>query len=76
VVLVEGQADAVTFAEWGVPAIALAGMQMSPVVLASLKKHKRVFVSLDNTPEAAEKGRELGAHHRRDRAAAATAGWG
>ncbi|MCU0464760.1 MAG: toprim domain-containing protein [Anaerolineae bacterium] len=59
VVLVEGQADAVTFAEWGIPAIALAGMQLSPAVLASLKKHKRVFVSLDNTPEAMEKGREL-----------------
>src|SRR5690606_5871561 len=29
VVIVEGQADAITFAEWGIPAVAIAGMNVS-----------------------------------------------
>jgi DNA primase len=59
-VLVEGQADAITFAEWGVPALAIAGMHLSDELMASIKKsHKRVFVALDNTPEAMEKNREI-----------------
>jgi hypothetical protein len=60
VVLVEGQADAITFGEWSVPALAVAGMHLSDELIRSIKKsHKRVFVALDNTPEAMEKNREI-----------------
>jgi DNA primase len=52
VVLVEGQADAVTFAEWGIAALALGGMQLSEALLARLRTHPRIFVALDNTPDA------------------------
>jgi DNA primase len=59
VVLVEGQADAITFAEWGIPALAVAGMHVSDDLLTELRKHRRVFVALDNTPDAMEKNREI-----------------
>jgi DNA primase len=58
-VVVEGRADAVTFGEWGVPALAVAGMHVSDELLTALRKHRRVFVALDNTPEAVEKNREI-----------------
>ncbi|QPC83025.1 hypothetical protein G4Y79_01225 [Phototrophicus methaneseepsis] len=51
-VVVEGQADAITFGEWGVPAVAIAGMSISDELLIRLKKHDRVFISLDNTDDA------------------------
>jgi hypothetical protein len=59
VVLVEGQADAITFGEWGVPALAVAGMHVSDDLLKALLQHRRVFVALDNTPDAIEKNREI-----------------
>lgn len=59
VVIVEGQADAVTFAEWGIAAIALCGMSLSDALLTRLRQHRRVFVALDNVPETAEKTRAL-----------------
>ena len=59
VVIVEGQADAITFAEWGIPALAVAGMKLSDDVLNALRNHTRTFVALDNTPEATEKNREI-----------------
>jgi DNA primase len=59
VVLVEGQADALTFAEWGFPAIALAGLSANEDTQCLLKQHRRVFIALDNTPEAQAKGREI-----------------
>lgn len=59
VVLVEGQADAITFGEWNTPALAVAGMHLSDDLLALLQHHHRVFVALDNTPEATEKNREI-----------------
>src|SRR5690606_14719020 len=57
-VLVEGQADAITLGEWGIPALAIAGMHVSDDLLSQLRQHRRVFVALDNTPEATEKNRE------------------
>jgi hypothetical protein len=57
VVVVEGQADAITFGEWGIPALALGGMKMSDALLNALKEHKRVFVALDNTPDARTQSR-------------------
>ncbi|MBN8590555.1 MAG: toprim domain-containing protein [Anaerolineae bacterium] len=59
VVLVEGQADAISFGEWGFPALAIAGMYVSDDLLTALQKHRRVFVALDNTREAMEKNREI-----------------
>ena len=59
VALVEGQADAITFGEWGIPALAIAGMHVSDGLLTALRQHRRVFVTLDNTPEALEKSREI-----------------
>ncbi|MCU0462966.1 MAG: CHC2 zinc finger domain-containing protein [Anaerolineae bacterium] len=59
VVLVEGQADAVTFAEWGIPALAIAGMHLSDELVNRLKSHKRLFIALDNTPDARAKSREM-----------------
>lgn len=48
VVIVEGQADAVTLGQWGVAAIALAGASMDERLLATLGKHDQVYVGLDN----------------------------
>jgi DNA primase len=59
VVIVEGQADAITFAEWSIPAIAIGGMQISDELLKSLRAHPRVFVALDNTDEANAKSRTI-----------------
>jgi Toprim domain-containing protein len=58
-VVVEGQADAVTFAEWGIPAIASAGMHISDNLLKAIRAHRRVFVALDNTDDAQERSREI-----------------
>jgi hypothetical protein len=59
VVLVEGQADAITFAEWDVSAIALCGMSVNENLLAHLRGFHRVFVALDNTEEARDKSRQI-----------------
>ncbi len=59
VVIVEGQADAITFAEWGIAAVALNGMQAADDLLARLKIHPRLFVALDNTDDARAKSRSL-----------------
>ena len=52
VVVVEGQADAVSFAEWGIPAVALCGLSNDEEQLAFLRDHKRVFIALDEGEEA------------------------
>ncbi|MBA3869961.1 MAG: hypothetical protein H0X30_12510 [Anaerolineae bacterium] len=59
VVIVEGQADAVTFAEWGIAAVAIGGMQAADDLLNRLKTHPRLFVALDNTDDARAKSRSL-----------------
>jgi hypothetical protein len=59
VVIVEGQADAITFAEWGIPAVAIGGMAASDELLRGLRQHKRLFVALDNTTDANIKSREM-----------------
>ena len=51
VVLVEGQADAVTFEQWQIPAVALCGLTISESLMAQLKQHERVFILLDNVAE-------------------------
>ncbi len=52
VVVVEGQADAITFGEWGMPAVALVGMSVSDDLLERVKQHERIFIALDNTDDA------------------------
>jgi DNA primase len=59
VVIVEGQADAITFAEWGIAAVAIGGMQAADELLNRLKVHSRLFVALDNTDDARAKSRSL-----------------
>jgi hypothetical protein len=59
VVIVEGQADAITFGEWGVPAVAIAGMSVSDELLMRLKRHERVFIALDNTDDANAQSRAI-----------------
>jgi hypothetical protein len=59
VVIVEGQADAITFGEWGIPAVAIGGMQAADGLLNQLKAHPRLFVALDNTDEANTKSRSI-----------------
>jgi DNA primase len=59
VVLVQGQADAVSFGEWGIPAIALAGLSANEDTQKRLLKHHRIFLALDNTPDATIKARQL-----------------
>jgi hypothetical protein len=51
-VVVEGQADAVTLAQWGIPAVALAGVRVADTddgrrLLLLLAKHERLTVGLD-----------------------------
>ena len=55
-VLVEGQADAISFGVWGIAAVALGGMNADEALNESLQGHRRIFVLLDNTPEAQAKG--------------------
>lgn len=59
VVAVEGQADAITFGEWAVPAVAIAGMSISDDLLTRLKQHDRVFIALDNTDDANTQSRMI-----------------
>ena len=61
VVLVEGQADAISFGAWGIPAVAIAGLTVSEELLERLKRHGRVFVALDNTDDAGAQSRLIAA---------------
>jgi hypothetical protein len=47
VVLVEGQADAVTLGQWGIPAIALAGVSVGQDLLKLLARHEQVYLGLN-----------------------------
>jgi hypothetical protein len=60
IVMVEGQADAISFAEWCIPAVALGGMQISDELLKSLRDYRRVFIALDNTDDAREHSHQIG----------------
>lgn len=51
VVVVEGQPDAITLAQWEIPAVALAGVSTSQALLEELQRFRRVYVALD--PDAA-----------------------
>jgi len=47
IVLVEGQADAISLAQWGLPAIALAGVSADQGLLKMLARHKVIYLALD-----------------------------
>ena len=47
VVIVEGQADAVSLAQWGIPALALAGVTPGEGMQEALKRHEVIYVGLD-----------------------------
>lgn len=50
VVVVEGQADALTLAQFGVAAVAIVGLHKPDELIATLKGHETVYVALDNEP--------------------------
>ncbi len=54
VVIVEGQADAVSLAQWGIPALALAGVTPGEGLQEALQRHKVIYVGLD-ADEAGQK---------------------
>jgi hypothetical protein len=47
VVIVEGQADAITLGEWGIPAIGLNGLAAGPEVAAIVREIRKRFLALD-----------------------------
>jgi 5S rRNA maturation endonuclease (ribonuclease M5) len=47
VVLVEGQADAISLGQWGISAIALAGVTPGDNLVEMLDKHKSIYVATD-----------------------------
>jgi len=47
VVIVEGQADAITLGEWGIPAIGLNGLGAGPEVVAITRDFPKRFLALD-----------------------------
>ncbi|MBK8990133.1 MAG: toprim domain-containing protein [Chloroflexi bacterium] len=59
VVLVEGQADALTLAQWNAPAVALAGASANDKLLKQLGRFDRVYVALDNDQAGQRGGIEL-----------------
>ncbi|HIP73100.1 MAG TPA: toprim domain-containing protein, partial [Anaerolineae bacterium] len=48
VVVVEGQGDAVSLGQWGIPAVALAGTKADDNLIAQLRGMKQVYVALDS----------------------------
>lgn len=60
-VIVEGQADAISLGQWGIPSVALAGASAAKSLISRLGRLKRVFIALDND-KAGNRGKEaLGA---------------
>lgn len=51
VVIVEGQADAVTLGTWGIAAVALAGCAISDDMADRLQRHSRLSLGLDDDEE-------------------------
>ena len=47
-VIVEGQACAITLAQWGVPAVALAGTYLDDDLMRQLKNHSALYLAMDS----------------------------
>jgi uncharacterized protein (UPF0147 family) len=58
VTVVEGPADAITLAQWGIPAIALAGVSPSPQVLRELTRH-HVILGLNSDETGVRNTRKI-----------------
>jgi hypothetical protein len=58
-VVVEGQADAVTCGQWGIPALALAGCSANEELLVRLARHQRVYLALDQDEGGVRAAREI-----------------
>lgn len=59
VVVVEGQADAVTLAQWGIAAVALAGVAINEAVLKVLARHQVIYLGLDRNEAGVRAAREI-----------------
>ena len=59
VVLVEGQADAVTLGQWEIPTIALAGVSADQTLLKLLARHKVTYLALDQDNAGIRAAREI-----------------
>ena len=59
VVVVEGQADAITLGQWEIPAVALAGSSAGVGLIGQLRKHGKVYVALDADKAGAAAARQL-----------------
>jgi putative DNA primase/helicase len=59
IVVVEGQADAISLGQWDMPAVALAGATADEELIALLKKREKVVLSLDSDPAGAAGTRAL-----------------
>lgn len=61
--IVEGPADADTFAQWGIAAVALCGVSAQDEGIATLKlklkKHKRLYLALDDDDTGRKKQEEV-----------------
>jgi len=56
VIIVEGQADAVTLLQWGWAAVALAGLELDDTTVAALRRrHAVLYVGLDRDPAGERK---------------------
>lgn len=53
-VIVEGQADALSLAQWGLAAVALCGVNLAALDADLIKLFKNVFILVDNDPAGAE----------------------
>ena len=64
VVVVEGPADAITLAQWGIGAVALAGTGLGPdelrALLGSLRHHQTIVVGLDQDAQVTTLGDAIG----------------
>lgn len=61
VVIVEGQADAITLGQWNIPAVALAGVAANQKLLKQLERFERVYLGLDADDAGAKNVMELAA---------------
>lgn len=48
IVIVEGQADAISLAQWNVPAVALAGVAANATIYKQLERFERVYLGFDS----------------------------
>jgi len=60
ITIVEGQADAISLAQLGVPAVALAGVATSPQIIDTLQRFGRIYIGMDQDEAGAASCIKLG----------------